>query len=92
MLNQPSVIVTEIINNSHIVRGNREMTKDEYEIVDNYVSNLETVKDLVVEGKFEEAQAFAKSDWDDVYTAYENLIKEGKKYGIKIYNHISGRG
>jgi hypothetical protein len=52
------------------------MTKDEYEIVDNYVSNLETVKDLVVEGKFEEAQAFAKSDWDDVYTAYENLVSQ----------------
>ena len=48
------------------------MTKDEYEIVDNYVSNLETVKDLVVEGKFEEAQAFAKSDWDDVYTAVKS--------------------
>ena len=52
------------------------MTKDEYEIVDNYVSNLETVKDLVVEGKLEEAQAFAKSDWDDVYTAYENLVSQ----------------
>ena len=39
------------------------MTKDEYEIVDNYVSNLET-------------QAFAKSDWDDVYTAYENLVSQ----------------
>lgn len=52
------------------------MTKDEYEVVDNYVSNLETVKDLVVEGKFEEAQAFAKSDWDDVYTAYENLVSQ----------------
>lgn len=50
------------------------MTRDEFEIVDGYVSNLETVRDLVVDGKFEEAQSFAKGDWDDVYSAYESLV------------------
>lgn len=52
------------------------MTVDEYEVVDGYVSNLETVKDLVVEGKFEEAQAFAKTDWEDVYSAYTTLMSQ----------------